>query len=241
MNKKLNYFFTFAIVFIFIFSTVVIPKSANVQAIAADNFKLAFKPADIINHPSKPIVYMADTKGKKLYALNYSTGIMSSIQLALPPESLAFANGELYVTLLKMNHDPYKFDGQSGAIGIIDSETFKVKEQIDIDTDPYDIQVDDEGYIYVSPGSGQWAELKVYSRNTKQLISSVGNVYMSTNIYLKPGTKKLYTISTVMSSKYFEVFEMVDNKIQFKYRMDNFSNYNLSPNSRLSPDRQFYF
>ena len=67
-----------------------------------------------------------------------------------------------------------------GAIAVVDTNSFTLSDTIRYD--PYDIAVDDQGYIYISPGSGQWGNLKVYSfKDKKEQNQSSG----ATSIYEK--------------------------------------------------------
>ena len=99
-------------------------------------------------------------------------------------ERLDLKNNRLYITQLKMSHTSYG-SNFVGAIAVVDTNSFTLSDTIDINTDPYDIAVDDQGYIFISPGSGQWGNLKVYSfKDKKEQNQSSGatSIYERTNI-----------------------------------------------------------
>jgi S1-C subfamily serine protease len=143
--------------------------------VQVNGIPLNFKVADSVMHPSKPIIYMSDIYNQKLYSYNYETKETKETAFNFSPESIAFAGDEIYVALLKEKHSPYWYvDKQRGAIAVIDTESFKLKEQFDIDIDPFDIVIGRDDHIYVTSGSGQHTKFKSYSRKTKQEVSSSG-------------------------------------------------------------------
>lgn len=202
---------------------------------------LKFEPEHVIIHPNLPILYATDKARKRLYSVNYSTGKASYITLDLAPERMAFANGELYVTLIKGERSHYWWTkDQKGAIGIYDHLTLKAKERLEMNLDPFDLAVDPAGYIYVSSGSGQWTELRSYERATKKWISTA-TIHELARIFLSPDGRKLYTVWTFMSmhpvveynltkGKFHEQGHSGGNKVGALLRGDN---------PTMSPDGRF--
>lgn len=200
---------------------------------------------DAIIHPTKPIIYMTDFQAKKLYAFNYSTGEFSSISFALNPERVVFANNELYVALLVKEHSPYWWDDeQEGKIAIIDPQKFKVKEELTIDTDPYDLVVDKSGYIYVASGSGQWTNITSYSRKLKLKVDQK-SIYDGSFIELHPTLGRIYSITTGLSPRDMIAYNV--SKGQFTdpeyggYDSPYHGDYAMSEYSVISPDGKYLF
>ncbi len=208
--------------------------------------QLNFQVKDSIQHPTKPILYFSDMNGKKLYAYDYVTRTTSEASFTLTPESIAFANNEIYIALLKGNHSPYWFEEtQKGAIAVLDSDTLKLKEQFDINIDPYDIVVGRDGYIYVPSGSGQWTNIKSYSRESRQEVASsfIRNASLAE---LHPTVDKIYTITTDSSPRDISAYNITDGKfasegwsggVDSPYHGD----YPMSINFKISPDGKYIF
>lgn len=216
-------------------------QSVQTNAISSlPSIKLNFKPADTVIDPNKPIIYMTDIDNMRVYSVNYETGETKSLQFNLKPERITFANNEVYVTLLKVAHDRYNFDNQIGAIAVINSESFMLADQFDIAQDPYDIEVDNQGYIYISPGSGQRSDLVVYSRQTKQQISRYVNVGAEDLIQLQPNTSRLY-LTTTCSPSDIEVYVYTNGIYQTYYDSPYHGDYDIRPYMQISPDGKYIF
>ncbi|SFB02588.1 MULTISPECIES: YncE family protein [unclassified Bacillus (in: firmicutes)] len=142
------------LIFVLLMS-VVIP-SLQGQTVRAESaigpISLGFTPHDSVLDQNKPVVYMTKLGSKTLYAVNFSTGEMKTLTLPDPAERLDLQKGKLYVTQHKMSHDTYNVGPYSGGIAEVDTETFTLSDTMDIAADPFDIAVDQNGYIYISPG-----------------------------------------------------------------------------------------
>ncbi|MEM5592403.1 hypothetical protein AAHH67_13035 [Niallia circulans] len=67
-----------------------------------------------------------------------------------------------------MKHSYYTEKGLKGAIAEVDAGNFTLLDTFPISTDPWDIAIDQNGYLYITPGSNQWETIKVYSLNSKK-------------------------------------------------------------------------
>lgn len=219
---------------------------------------LDFTPSDAIMDPTQPVIYLTDVSHNRVLAVNYQTGTQTALSFSLKPEHLTFANGELYVTLLKNGHHWYTQAPLSGAIAIINPQTWTVTDQFDIATDPYGIAVDQNGDIYVTPGSNQSGAIMVYSRASKGLVASTKNssimpIQAWTHAMLQPGTGKLYTISSFPPdtanpdtynpdnlNKTLGIYRLVNQEIQ--QDQNYLAQYDhISAPMRFSPDGQYLF
>lgn len=154
---------------------------------------LDFQITDIEKDTKNPIIYAIDRASKKLYKANYATKQVTSISFSLPPECLTYANGKVYVGLLKQEHTSYPYDSpQKGAFAIIDAEAMKVSKVVDIDLDPYDIAADKDGYIYISSGSGQWTKMKSYNGETGEFVAATESVYERSLLIYNPSQNRMY-------------------------------------------------
>nr|WP_249365686.1 hypothetical protein [Cytobacillus citreus] len=195
---------------------------------------------EAVIHPSQPIIY-ALNENKDVLEINYETGKVQRLTMNLIPERIYFYNNELYVALLKGTHSPYWWkEYQEGAIAIIDTATFTLAEQFNIDIDPFDIVADGKS-IYVSSGSGQWTNIKGYSRETLLETSKSGSVYHKSFLEMHPSLDKLYVIDTTVSPRDVECHLIVDGKITTGYDSPYHGDYQLNTNMTISPDGKYIF
>lgn len=206
---------------------------------------LDFAITDVVRHPSDPILYITDKLNKKLYRVNYATGDKDSISFALPPESLTYADGKIYVSLLKAEHSSYTFTGEQGAIAVVDAATFTLASTHDIAIDPFDIAVDRSGYLYVTSGSGQWTKIKSYNLNTFAEISA-SNIRQASYIQMHPILNKLYTITTDTSPRDISAYNVANGQYVEPlypggYDSPYHGDYAMWKNFTISPDGAYIF
>ncbi|QEY20785.1 hypothetical protein D0S48_08775 [Psychrobacillus sp. AK 1817] len=195
---------------------------------------------EVIEHPSKPIIY-ALNENKDVLEINYGTGKVRRLTMNLVPERIYFYNDELYVALLKGIHSSVWWnEDQEGAIAIINTSSFTLLEQFDIDMDPFDIVADGKS-IYVSSGSGQWGNIKGYSRETLLETSKSGLVYEKSYLEMHPSLDKLYAITTALSPRDIESYFIVDGKISTGYDSPDYDDYRLTKQMTISPDGKYIF
>jgi serine protease Do len=194
---------------------------------------------DSVAHPSLPIIYGLDYYGNAV-EINYETQEVKSISLPLPAERLYFANGELYITLLKGQHDLYwRNENQEGAIAVIDTSTFTLKESFDIDLDPFDIVVDDR-YIYVSSGSGQWTYIKSYDLVTKQEVDSE-SIRNASYLEMHPNQYMIYAITTDTFPRDISVFTISSGQFTGTYDSPYHGDYQMTADMTISDDGKYIF
>lgn len=208
------------------------------------HIELNFNITDTVQHPNQPIIFITDKENKKLYSVNYETEQITSITFDLSPESLTYANGEVYVSLLKGTHSSYWSD-QQGAIAIVDAETLTITAILDIQIDPYDIAVDRNGYFYVSAGSDQWTDIKSYSRATLEEVASSG-IRQQSYVQFHPTMDKLYTITTDSSPRDITAYNVLNGtyvEVAYPGGYDSpyHGDYEMNMNFNISPDGKYLF
>ncbi|AHV95811.1 S-layer domain protein [Paenibacillus sabinae T27] len=210
------------------------------------HISLDFQITDTIRHPSEPILYITDKSSKKLYRINYETGTKDSISFSFAPESLTYADGKIYVSLLKAEHSSYTdIAQQQGAIAVVDAATFTLEGTHNIAIDPFDIAADRSGHLYVASGSGQWTEIKSYDLNTFAEIASSG-IRQASYIQMHPVWNKLYTITTDSSPRDLSAYNVtngqyVEPSYPGGYDSPYHGEYNMAPNFTISPDGAYIF
>ncbi|WP_052342582.1 hypothetical protein [Bacillus sp. EB01] len=236
--------FKWLIIFSLVLSSLLPFLQPHRASAASPAINLGFHPYDTAVDPSSPVIYMTREGNETIYAVNYSTGEMKSLTLPLPAERLDIKNNKLYVTQLKMSHDTYHNGPYQGAIAVVDTVTFTHVDTIDINQDPFDITVDNEGHLYVAPGSGQSVSLKVYSLETKQELpqeSGKATMYAKTNIYYNEQTSKIYSSRTAVTPYDLEAYETVNGVIQKRYDSPYHGDYDITSAGKLSPDGSNFY
>jgi len=217
--------------------------------------KLSFTPTSMVQDPNDTVLYMTDVANKRVVAYNYVTNTTSYVQFQLQPENITYANGEIYVCLLKGAHDINNTGGQQGAVAIIDGSTIKtgnpaVKEQFDIDIDPYGITADTVGNIYISTVSSKKTNIKCYNRTTKQLISeSHSPIYAyskgQTNIKYNAANNKIYYYSQEHVISYYSTstslgsYSINNGQISWDGQLDGYSDSQRGDSFALSPEGKY--
>ncbi len=184
-------------------------------ALNADTLTLGFTPAGSVAHPSLPVVYLSDMQNKRLYSVNIETKEMDYITFDLPPENITLTANKIYVALLKGRHDYTWWEKeQKGAIAVIDLDTFTLERQFDINIDPYQLLVEDDKYVYVVSGSGQFVPMKSYSLITGEEIGKSANVSMRSFAQFHPQLRRIYLLDTTSSgySGFVDVLSVSDGR-----------------------------
>ncbi|MED3549936.1 hypothetical protein [Cytobacillus praedii] len=192
---------------------------------------------EAVIHPSQPIIYMLN-ENKDVLELNYETGKVRKLTMNLVPERMYLYKNELYVTLLRGSHSPNW--SENGAIAIIDTTAFTLADQFNIEIDPYDIVADGKS-IYVSSGSGQWSNIKGFSRETLLETSQSSSSYHQSFLEMHPNLDKLYVINTTVSPRDVSFFTIEDGKLGPGYDSPYHGDYPLETNMTISPDGKYIF
>jgi hypothetical protein len=194
---------------------------------------------DVIMHPTEPILYLIDGNDNSLVSINTETYEDITVQLPYPAEKLAYANGKVYVTQVKKPHSPYIFDeNQQGAFAVLDSETLETLNLIHIQLDPFDIEADDQGVVYISSGSGQHTRIESYKETTGAILSSQ-RISDSSYIDMNADQSKIYAITTNESPRTISAYSINEGKLQPAIRSPYHGDYNLYTHLEISPDGRY--
>jgi serine protease Do len=191
---------------------------------------------DVVHHTELPIIYGVNEDGD-VVSFNYETNEKKYVSFTFPAERIYFANGDVFVTLLKGNHNSYAMT--PGAVAILDGSTLKTKNVYNIDIDPYDI-VADENYFYVSSGSSQWTYIKSYQKDTGLEISSNG-IRQQSRIEFHPEKNRIYTTDSDSSPRDMEVYFVNNGVFSTTYDTPYHGDYRLAETFTISPDGKYIF
>ncbi|WP_445489815.1 hypothetical protein [Niallia sp. 03133] len=215
-----------------------LPSTQGMPDKAGTMNNLGFKPNDVALDPNKPVIYMTRLGSKTIYAVNMSTGAIKALALPYPAERLELYNNKLYVTQQEMSHT-LSSSNLVGAITEVDTESFKATKLIEVDTDPFDIAIDENGFVYISPGSGSWSTMKVYSLKTGGEISNsyVANMRRGSYIYYNQESSKVYSITPPLTSPMgVSAYEVDNGIIKSQYDSPYHGDYPIEPSLKISPD-----
>lgn len=194
---------------------------------------------DAIMHPTEPILYMIDGNDNTLVSLNYETYEDITVDLPYPAEKLAYANGKVYVTQVKEPHSFYTWDEQqTGAFGVYDSTTLNQINLIHIQLDPFDIEADNQGIVYISSGSGQWTRIESYNGTSGAILSSQ-QIRNQSYIDMNPDQTKIYAIDTDSSPRDISAYSIVDGKLQNEVDSPYHGDYDLNTYMQVSADGRY--
>ncbi|MGG0288486.1 Ig-like domain-containing protein [Peribacillus butanolivorans] len=205
---------------------------------ASDAINLGFEPLDTVLDPNEPVVYMTQNGSRLIYAVNYETGVIKTLQLPYIAERLTVYNDKLYVTQLKFKHSMTNFGPYNGSVAIVDANDFSFQEMLPVTIDPYDVIVDKDGYLYVTSGSGQHSYIKVYSLADKKEVenNSRASSYQSSTITYNPTLSKIYTITSASSPRDIEAHDVNQGVISSIYDSPYHGDFRLNKEAKISPD-----
>lgn len=198
---------------------------------------LGFSPADAAMDPELPVVYLTKLGSKNVTAVNYETGQVKTIVLPYPSEHIEVYGDYVYATQQKVSHDRYS--SGNGGIAIIKRSDFSLVRVANITIDPMDIAIDKDGYLYITPGSGQWVELKVINLAdfTEVPQTFKTTIYAGATIFYNKENSKIYTVdSEDISPMDIDAFEVDHGKIINHYDSPYHGDYLLETEANITPD-----
>lgn len=198
---------------------------------------LDFNATDAIHHPTEPIIYMISGESKRFYEINYSNGKRREISFGISPKCLAFHDNKIYIALSDMKD--YADTYENSAVTVIDATTLFTVHYFDIyDIDPYDIEVDSGGFIYVTPDINEGINMNRYDPAGYLTYS----VYMNMRCSIKYNSflNGIYCIDPYSGSKRYDLFLLSKMPLQ-RTRVQINEKDNLSSVFDFSPDGKLIF
>ena len=199
--------------------------------------------SDAVEHPEKPVIFIADAANSKVYSINVETGEFKETFIGGAIERLDYQNDTLYVTVLVWPHNSYYYldEAQSGVIVMIDADTMEIEERFETDIAPYDIVAGRDGIMYIPYSSGKQTGINSYSMTSKQ---QVGTAYTRDRSIaaLHPTLNRIYTFDEKLLPRVYTAFD-IDNGEFVSYHDSQPYNgsYTLNANFKISPDGKYLF
>ncbi len=153
---------------------------------------------------------------KWLYVLNTSDGKLQRVDTAkrtLDAAAVDLADGTEGMCLSPDGKTIYTFASpeghkaflekdkvQSGKLQVIDVATMKVTNTFAIEFDPYDMEADDKGRLFITGGSGAWSSIAVVDVARKALIAKWANIETKSVLRISPDRKRLYLAGSRITS-----------------------------------------
>lgn len=203
---------------------------------ASKSINLGFEPFDTVLDPHEPVVYMTQSGSRVIYRVNYETGDIKTLELPYIAERLTIYEDTLYVTQLK--HKRTNSEQNNGSVAMVKMRDFSFQEMLPVSIDPYDLIVDKDGYLYITPGSGQHSHLKVYSLADKTEVknSYLSRIYDSSTITYNQTLSRLYTTDTTISPRDIDAYDVNQGVISSVHDSPYHGNYQMSKVAKISPD-----
>lgn len=207
---------------------------------AFDNLKLT--PLDMALDPDRPVAYMTGEDRNCLYRIDLETGDIQIKEFELQAERLTVLNGKVYLTLMRHEHVWNTYSEGYGSIAVIDTATFKVQNYVEINIDPYDVEANDLGYIYIAPGSNQGCHLSIYDSVSGNNLQNRRTIYQKGYIDYNVQLNKLYYIDQGISPRGMVAFVLIDGLCIDKYSWPYFHDYDgVTADLCVSPDGSYIF
>ena len=136
----------------------------------------------------------------RLFRVDTATNkVAGKLDLPVGTETMCLTpdGSTLYAAVSTKGHTGDLSAIQEGQIVEVDSASLKVRRTAAIAHDPYDIQANDAGLVFVSGGSGQHTQVAVVNMNDRQsIVARWPGVYMGARIRLSPDQKRLFIAGT---------------------------------------------
>lgn len=214
--------------------------------------ELDFEVTDAVMDPDKPVLYATDKENMELISFNYETrekkvakfvydqdsvsgGVYAKDsttvgEFVYRPSRIDFADGELYVSLASEDYD-YWDDDKTGVIVIVNSDTFAIRNQVGADFEPYDIEIDEDGYFYVTGSKdGSSDYITSYDKSSMKKIDKT-DIYKASVIELEKNTNMIH-------SKH-DKYKVDNGMLNWINRSEN--DYDYENGSKFSPDGKYLF
>ncbi|MFH2116794.1 MAG: immunoglobulin-like domain-containing protein [Bacillota bacterium] len=154
-------------------------------------------------------IYYTLVEDHYLYKFNYETYVLEQLYFDIRPDQVFYRDGNIYITLSDQHLFIWEAEDQYGGIAIVDAITFTVVRELALNFDPYDIVVDEDGFIYVTNGSNQHGNIISISPISGQIINSMFGVYYGTELYYSDYTHRLYSFQVTTTYDSIEVWEVM--------------------------------
>nr|WP_240548377.1 M4 family metallopeptidase [Paenibacillus lignilyticus] len=183
----------------------------------------------MIKHPTDPVIYGIFNGSNTVASMSLETGDVHTVTLDQPVR-LYVSGGKLYVALVN-------------GIAILKADTLEKVEEFNTTIHPFDLVVDDNGYMYVSSGWDQWTYINSYAP-TNVFVEQTG---VRQSSYLQYSPHHVYSIDTDLSPRDIRAYNVddtghfTDPKYPGGYDSPYHGDYNMSTYLQITPDYKYLF
>lgn len=174
-------------------------------------FELPFTITAIKTDTQRGKAYISDIEARRLYITDLTTGITEKyFEFSEMPERMAISpdGSRLYLALLRQEHSYYWWDeDQSGLIAVFDLESQAHINTFEVNIDPYDLVVSQNGKLIIASGSGQWTRIAAYNATSGIYLSSA-QTYQMTRLSLHPTGNFVFAANTTVSPSDIAKFDI---------------------------------
>ena len=215
---------------------------ANVQPATSTIFGL-----NAVSNADGSVIFISDIYTGRLNRVNSRTFEINYITfgLNLVPEAMFYRNGRLYVALRRISyhaHDPSRWWWGYGAFAIVNTATFTVIAQHNVDFDPFQIVVSSAGNIYIAPGfgGGGWLDIVGFRPNGTAFTRT--GIWQASTIRYNSALNRIYTITSDLSPRSMDAFHLnangtFGNTFRWRYHGD----FESSTHFEITPDGRYIF
>lgn len=207
------------------------------DAVPEFKYKVDFKPFHTLFDATGKAFYMSNRSGKQLLRMTLD-GKTKTLDFKGTPEYMAIDGQNIYISIPSGLHDSYvKANDTSGEIAIVDMATMKQTGSIQVGIDPYGLAVHG-GVCYVSGGSSQFTKVQSYDVATGAMLSEQ-TIRQLSPIMLHPNFDRLYTVTTDISPRDYQVYIIDNGKFKSQYDSIYHGDYKMDIGFILTPKGDF--
>lgn len=174
-------------------------------------YELQFNVTAKITDVPRQKLYVTDKSAKRLYVVDIADGETKKyFEFEFMPERMTLSpDGKLlYVALLTQEHSSYWWsEEQNGYIAVFDLEKQSQVNLFEIQTDPYDLVINDQNKLIVSSGSGQWTNIYAFDAENGDFLGS-SSIYQGARLTLHPSGNYVFAADTNLTPSDFEKFDI---------------------------------
>ncbi|MBN2880095.1 MAG: Ig-like domain-containing protein [Clostridia bacterium] len=214
-----------------------ITRTENAAGRAFSN--LGFIPNRAAVDPDRNVVYCTAVDGYSIYRVDLNNGNITYKTFEYKPTHMEVKNGKLYIAL---RQDYVYGQVTPGRVAVVDTALFATDNIFDVTVNPYDIAVDNQGYVYLSPDTGSYDnKIDCYNSITGTNLNATVAPRFYSELVFHDDYNKLYMCADNGTPRDIEVVEVLNGIITNFYNSPYHGEYPMNDYINISPEGQFLF